>query len=394
MSQRLENGFLRGFCKYLEETEVPSVFALWSAISTVAAVLGRDCFIDMGIFKIYPNLYTVLVGEAASKKSTAISLSSKLLKQIEKPLNLLSQKMTPEALIQGLSEAPLQQEDQILSERAEGYALVSELSTLIDKNSFQNGMIALLTDLWDSPDTFEYRTRSRGKEICHNCCLNILGGSTIQWIKEAIPVVAIGGGFTSRVIFVYQPRSDKLVPFPEVTKEQKTLEKNLVEELEHISHLSGAFHLTPEAKAFYKKDYLEFNQHNEMFDDKHLAGYAGRRHILMLKLSLIISASKRDTRKIIETDLQIALKLLESVEVHLPRVLQAITSEQVGDTCEEVLMFIQKKKILSKSDLMTKFMKKIGRRELGAVLDTLLDCKVIKFEGVDLDNPTIVYVGK
>ena len=388
--QRLEEGFLKEFCTLLDSTEVPSVFALWSAVSAIAGVLGRNCCIDMGLFKIYPNLYTVLVGPAASKKSTAIGVAQRLITQLEDPKNLLSQKMTPEALIQGLAETPTVVTGTTLTTRAEGMAIVSELSTLIDRNSFQNGMIALLTDLWDSPKSFEYRTRGRGKETLHNCCLNILSGSTMQWIKEAVPAVAIGGGFTSRVLFVYHGRSGKLVPFPEITEENKERERLLVRDLNSISRMSGNFKLSPQAKVFYVLDYNKFHSESELYDDKNLEGYAGRRHVMMLKLGMIVSASKRDTMVIHESDLQISLRLLESVEKTLPKVMQAITSEAIGETCEEVLLFIQKKKVIKKAQLIKKFMNKLSKKDLEVVLDTLIECQIIAVEG-EFANPTIVY---
>jgi hypothetical protein len=281
-----------------------------------------------------------------------------------------------------------------MKERSEGTVIVDELSTLIDKNSFQNGMISLLTTLWDSPSEFEYRTRARGKETLRNCYLNILGGSTSQWIKEAVPVVAIGGGFTSRVLFVYKEAPEKLVAFPEMTPENRTRGLKLMGDMNRIASLRGAFRMTPQAKMFYSQDYEKWAHESDMIHDKNLSGYAGRRHTMMLKLGMVVSASKRDSKVIHESDLRIALKMLESVEETLPRVMESITSEQVGDICEDVLRFVKQKKIIKRSQVMRKYANRLSSKELGVILDTLIEMRVIVQEGTDLNDMTIVYIGK
>ena len=65
MARRLSDGIINAFCDYTKDTEIPTVFSMWAAMSTVSAALGRDCFIDRGPFVIYPNLYAVLVAGSA-----------------------------------------------------------------------------------------------------------------------------------------------------------------------------------------------------------------------------------------------------------------------------------------------------------------------------------------
>jgi hypothetical protein len=206
----------------MEETEVPQIFSLWGGISAVSAALGRDCFIDQGHFTVYPNLYIVLAaGSAKCRKSTIITVVKQLLDAIEPPIHTLSQKSTPEALIGALCGMEAEGESRIIS-RATGVAVVDEMSTLIDRNSFKSGMIAILTKLYDCGD-FDYRTRGRGLEIIREPCLSILGGSTLQWIKEAIPIASIGGGFTARVIFIHQDEPADLIPWPVRSPEMRQL---------------------------------------------------------------------------------------------------------------------------------------------------------------------------
>ena len=114
MSRQLDEGILKAFCKYTQNTEIPSIYALWCAISTVSVSLGRDCFIDMGHYTIYPNLYIVLVaGSGKCKKSTSIGVAEYFLNRVTPEIRIFAQKATPEALIGALSKLKGDEENNI-----------------------------------------------------------------------------------------------------------------------------------------------------------------------------------------------------------------------------------------------------------------------------------------
>ncbi|MHA2068623.1 MAG: hypothetical protein ACXABY_30030, partial [Candidatus Thorarchaeota archaeon] len=226
MSRMCKSGIIEEVCKYCEETEIPSTFALWTSIFMVNEALGRDCFIDQGHFTVYPNMYVVLVaGSAKCRKSTSINIATKFLRQVVPEIKILSQKMTPEAMISALSGR--KKEDSQIIEEAVGCFINDELSTLIDRGTFTSILIPVLTKLYDCED-FEYETKARGQERVKNPCLSIYGGSTVQWIKEAIPVHAIGGGFTSRIVFVYRASRERSIAWPTKSEINATREHKIV----------------------------------------------------------------------------------------------------------------------------------------------------------------------
>jgi len=372
MSRKLPDGILKAFADYTKDTEIPSLFSLWVGISTISSVLSRDCFLDLGHFVIYPNMYIVLVaGSAKCRKSTSIGVGRKFISKVTPRIKILSQKMTPEALIGALSGMTSEGDSKIVNE-AEGILIVDELSTLIDRNAFKCGMISVLTKLYDSED-FPYETRGRGVEYIRNPCLSILGGSTIQWIKESVPSEAIGGGFTSRVVFVFKDSIEKLVPFPHMSNETKELGKLIEHDLNEVAKMRGAFALEPKAREVYEKEYVRFMRNSSLFEDPNLTGYAGRRHITLLKVAIIISASVRDDRNIDEIDMKIAIDVMKMVEEDMPKVLKAIRSEFVGDVSEEVLKLIMKHGVIDRSSLVKKMAYRLSSQQLNIILDTLLE---------------------
>lgn len=394
MKRKLPAGILRGILTYCEDTEVPGVFALWAGISAISATLGRDCFVSQGHFVVYPNTYIVLVaGSAKCRKSTAINIASRFIESVSPKIKTLSQKMTPEALIGTLSGTLGGEEGStIITAHAEGIAVVDEMATMIDANAFKSGMIPILTKLYDCED-FQYETRGRGLEEVSNPCLSILAGSTLHWIKEAIPQVAIGGGFTSRVVFVYRDTVEKYIPWPTKNDTNDKLKSDIIHDLNLVGKLRGPIAFTEEAKKFYSDEYVRFIKESRFYDNKNLAGYAGRRHVLVLKLSMICSAAENDSRLVEVGHVKIALGILEDAEKTMPDVLAQISSEPIGDVCEEVLTIIRTRKSVSRRDLLLAMRHKIIARDLDVIVDTLAEMGVVN-STVSGKNINYMYTGK
>ncbi len=340
----------------------------------ISSVLGRDCFLDMGYFEVFPNLYIVLVaGSARCRKSTAIKIGQKILKNVKPSVNMLSQKMTTEALIGALSGMSAQDETTII-DKAEGLFIVDELSTLIDKGAFKSGMISVLIQLYDDDD-FSYETKSRGKEEVHNPCLSILGGSTLRGLKESIPLIAIGSGFTSRVIMVFREKRDRIIPTLTMSPENMKRAEDITHDLGEIGKLRGPFVISEPAKKLWEDAYIKWegNYSNSLFDVPNLAGYAGRRMNTLLKVSMVMSASRADSRIIDERDFLMATKALELIEADMPKILQFVTSEVVGDIFEEIVGLIVSRKVISRPELIKHMRHKLTVSELDSVLAGVLE---------------------
>ncbi len=372
MVRQLEKGILDALKKYTKNSEVSALFMLWTGISAIASALGRDCYIDMGYFTIYPNMYIVLTAcSARCRKSTAIRIVSKFMQKCDPKIKILSQKTTAEGIIGNLAGLTTDGDNMIINE-ADGVLIVDEMVTLIDRNAFKSGLIPILMKLYDCDD-FTYETRGRGIESIVNPCLSILGGTTIENIKESIPIAAIGAGFTSRIIFVWNDTLEKYIPFPTLSKEAKALEPKIQNDLNDVVKMRGKFSLTDEAVDVYTKEYTKFMKHSKMFNDPNLDGYAGRRHVNLLKTSMAISASTKSTRVIDRVDMKISIAVMEMVEKDMDKVLKSVRSEFVGEVGEEVLDIIRSYKVIPRSTLVKKMAYRLTSQNLNVILETLLE---------------------
>ena len=83
-------------------SEAPLVFHTWSAIAVVAASLKRNVFVGRGTYKLYPNLYTVLVGRPGIGKGSAMHPAESILKDADTN-HIMSDRMTIEYALERMA---------------------------------------------------------------------------------------------------------------------------------------------------------------------------------------------------------------------------------------------------------------------------------------------------
>ncbi|GAH58202.1 unnamed protein product, partial [marine sediment metagenome] len=57
-----DRGFLRDYIDIFSEiTDTPKSFLFWGAMTTLSTILGKNCFVDWDIRKLYPNIWSVFL---------------------------------------------------------------------------------------------------------------------------------------------------------------------------------------------------------------------------------------------------------------------------------------------------------------------------------------------
>ncbi|MEG0454236.1 MAG: hypothetical protein RR559_02605, partial [Bacteroides sp.] len=222
---------------------------MWVAISAIAAVLQRKVWLDWGnIF--YPNMYVVLVAPPGrARKGTAIAPMLKFLTRLSIPL--AAESITREALIQAMKEA----ESVVTLKNGSSLVHASltvvspELTVFLGYNN--NTLLSDLTDWFDCRDTWQYRTKNSGTDDITGIFLNLLGATTPDLLRTTLPLDAIGGGLTSRMIFIYERDKGKVVPLPFLSADDKQLGEDLLHDLSNINTLKGSFSATPAFLSYY-----------------------------------------------------------------------------------------------------------------------------------------------
>src|ERR1700748_677909 len=75
----MDGDFFDLYLKYVENTESPTFFHRWSAITGIGALLGRQYYLTHGHSKLFPQQYVMLLGSPGTRKSTAIKMFKELI---------------------------------------------------------------------------------------------------------------------------------------------------------------------------------------------------------------------------------------------------------------------------------------------------------------------------
>lgn len=375
MARKCAN-WIDSYMEYTMEQESPKCFHQWVGIAMISAVLGRNIYIPRVKYTTHPNLYIILVaGSAKCRKSVSISVGKDLLYGLKEPPTIFAQKITTEALIEALDKSKK-------NDCCFGLILASELSVFLGSDAIKSGIIPALTDLYDSPRDWVYHTRGRGKESLHNVTLSMLGASTKDWLRASIPAEAIGGGFTSRIIFVFEDEPSKLVLFGAGDAHLQTLKSDLIFDLEDMRKIRGEVKFTDGAKGAAWEWYQE--ESCKIHDEK-VDGYFGRKHDTMFKVATILAVASSSDLLVCEPHIHKALELLERNEQYLNSVMESVVSTSFGGNTDKIFHMIKKFRDISHVELLGKCWRYSTATEMAEIMKTLVESGEI-IEYLDKNN--------
>jgi len=394
--RKLDGSWLKHYLDFTKGMESPEIFHFWVGISLIATSLGRNVYLDRGYFKLYPNMFIVLLAESEEcAKSTAIRIGvDKILRadDMEGCPMIFAQKATPQALVETLvDETGVPDADMVINKNAEVYVTASELAVFLGKKEKNSELLTMLTDLYDCPDKWAYKTRFKGWEQVVNACLNMVAGTTPKWLRLTIPSDAVAGGFVSRLIFIYVNHTDREFPHPEYGDAEERLRIKLVHDLSLIRRIKGPFKWGPGTKEWYA-DWYKVNAARLR---KAPELYVRRKKDLVLKLAMCTSASKSDDRVISISDLETSVAAVNKVEEYLPVAIALISSTTMGDDTRKVLEIVRRELKVDHSGLLRRLWHVLDAKRLGEIILTLEESGLI---GTELDTKTHAksykYIGK
>ena len=317
----------------------------WSAVGTVAGALRRRVWIDMKRFQWYPSFYIIFVGPPGIvAKSTTIDISTDLLKQVP-GIKFGPNAITWQALVTAFAAASESFEYQSEWHPMSPLTLVaSELGSLL--NLQDKEMVNLLIELWDGKKSYEKITKMSGNDTVEAPWINLQAGTTPHWVADNMPQAMIGGGLSSRCIFVYGDTKERYVAYVDemVGKGDVKLRSQLISDLEQIAMLCGPFLIDAKARTWGRDWYERFwKDATSRMDDQMLEGYAARKQTHMHKVAMVLSASRGHSLTITEDDLQLAETMLIDIEADMHRVFSRIGRTEDSMQAERFIEFVRRK---------------------------------------------------
>lgn len=366
---RIFDNWLDAFMEYSDNCESAKLLRYWTGISAIASVLKRKSFLEWHT-RLYPNLYIVLVSPSGGRKGTAMKWALPMLETLN--IKMAAEAITREALIRELSKST----DSYLTATGETFHHCSltihaqELAVFLGQSNLQ--LLSDLTDWYDCRSMWTYRTKNVGTDIIEGVWVNLLGAITPSILQNSLPQDAIGGGLTSRMLFIYAPGMEKAIPLPFRTQANIELGTLLTQELETIGLLHGAFKPSEEMLDTYASWYTQHVKSPPMGQEA-FAGYNERKATHLLKLSMIMSASRSSSMEISVEDFKKSRHALGVIETYMPKVFQGYGRRENADVLQHVIDYIIGKGKVGRKEIVRRFMADLTFMQIDEVVNTLCE---------------------
>jgi hypothetical protein len=337
--------FISSYINYNAGTEVPNTFSRWSVMSGIGALLSKNYYFKHGHFRINPNMYCMLIGEPGTKKSSAIKLVKKLLIQAnfnhfapnktskEKFLAKLAEQVAPDTAADFLEQNIFGGSDIESKGPIECAIFSDEFNNFLGTGNLE--FISLLGELWDHEGVYVNELKNSKSDAIPDPIISILSGNTQTGFNAAFPPEAIGQGFFSRLLFVYCDTVREKVTFPEEPAEEAT--NYLLRHFQEIrSKVIGRATYSKAVHDLIDKIYKSWNP----VPDPRFSNYSNRRFAHLLKLILIVSASRLST-KIEEQDVIYANTMLTHAEYFMPKALGEFGKARNSDITHKIIQIIE-----------------------------------------------------
>lgn len=382
---RLNEDWIKSFLAYSSYGEAPLKTLFWTGVSTIAGALRRRVWIDQKYFQWTPCFYVILVAPpGVISKSTTANIGINLLREVP-GIKFGPDVVTWQALIEAMAGANEAAYDAVTDTYLPMSAITicsDEFGTFLDPTD--RGMVDALVSLWDGKKgVFTKVTKSSGNDSVENPWINIIACTTPGWIKGNFPEYMIGGGFTSRCIFVFAERKRQLVAYPALSAPADFEEKReaLIHDLEQISLMIGEYHLTAEAvkwgTQWYEKHWDERPAH---LDDERFGGYIARKQTHIHKLAMVLSAA-RSSELFIEQDvLSMSSEFITALELDMPRVFETIGMTDKTRGMNDLVRIVLTKREMRLTDLYRMLFSKMSAKEFDEALNSSVMAGYIRLE--------------
>lgn len=341
------------YFKYVEKTEPPLIFHRWSLLTTLGAYLGRQYYFPFGEFRIFPNMYVMLIGDPGTRKSTSIKLAKKIAGNAGYETFAAERTSKEKFLLdlEGLEadDGSVKDQNAVMKnlfgdgyeggEPKEVFVCADEFNDFTGAGNLE--FFSLLGSLWDWDDSvqpFRQRLKTSRSVSIYQPTVTILSGNTHAGFAEAFPPQTMGQGFLSRLVLVYGESSGKKITFPE--KPSESLRTELTDFFQKIkSTVVGEATMSDKARGMLETIYRTFIG----LDDSRFKHYSTRRFTHLIKLCLLCSATNMRTEIRVE-DVLMANTILTYTEHKMPQAMGEFGKARNADVAARIVSILSEAK--------------------------------------------------
>ncbi len=384
----MDADIFRNYLLYTEETEPPTVYHRWSYLTGLGAIIARKSFFAHGHFRIFPTIYTMLLGEPAARKSTAIKMMKKLFTasgydtfaadKTSKEKFLLDLEGIDETIdteVKGKNGKPTYDAvtaDNLWGSSGEGeprevFIVADEFNEFAGAGNLE--FYTTLGNLWDfdcKEQPFTQRLKNSRSLSIYQPTISILAGNTPELFARAFPPEAIGSGFLSRLLLIHGERSGRRITFP--PPPSSILGDALTRYLQKLRVFEGGEMERTQTATSMLEDIYQ-GEESIYIPDVRFKGYNNRRFTQLLKICTIIAAAKFQ-KEITDQDVLHANTILTHAEILMPKAMGEFGKSKNSDVANKVVGLVEQATApLSVLKIWTQVRRDLGKE--GELVDLL-----------------------
>lgn len=369
--------FLPKVLEQTAEAESPRDFFRWSALAAIAAVLKRNVYIDRYYFKVYPNIYVILVAKSGLRKGAPPAMAAKLVNAVNNT-RVIEGRSSIQALIQDLANAWVPEGQNKPMTDACGFLVSPELAAAMIEDP---QAMTIMTDLYDSQyhEKWKNRLKGSGLETLEHPTITWLAASNMELLKTIVTQKEIYGGFLGRTIMVTADKKNRINSL--VNRPDKYIDyDDLTADLREISKLSGPCTLTELAKKHFD---LWYNKVASTQSEDTTGTYE-RLDSHVLKLSMLLAAGNKCSLEIDEDIIEEAIELCAPMVKSASKTTQGQGKNPLADVAMKFFQDLVVKGEASRQETLRKYWGDLTANDLDTIVDTFSQAGAIKTVNRDM----------
>ena len=345
---------IRDYVKLAKGNESPEIFYLWALLSMSGQITSRNTYMQFGRFKLYSNLYVMLIGNSGVRKSFAIKESKQFLEAINTNIVCMADKVSAiQTLMYTLAKQKGTSKDENLPLEdyfdldldvngnikgglpANGYIASDEIADFFGGEIVD--YVKLLGVLWDIDRDYVYNTRHDGEIVITNPHIGVLGGITPGMFNTLFPTDIAEQGFLSRLLLVASDRPSKRFSIPQ-EPDQRVVSR-IQESLAQLQTLKGQIQISEDVYKIQDEIYKNWKMDMPL----RLQAYPNRRHTQLLKLVMAVAATRMSIKPSKE-DIITANTILTFAELQMSNAFGEYGKNKTSSTQDAIMQLLRSSK--------------------------------------------------
>jgi hypothetical protein len=370
------SSWLETLLSMTDEAESPAQYWRWAALTAISAVVKNNVSLNRHIYRLYPNIYVILVGKSAIKKGPPIALARNLVTRVDNT-RVIGGRASIQGIVKELASTYTTSKNRTITDNS-GYIVSSEFaSSLVEDPAATN----ILLDLYDGDyhkDGWKNTLKGSAQETLVNPSITLLSGSNETNLKDIIGAKERTNGFVGRIFFIPASRRhtiNSLVYAPKVGLDSALLSEYLKE----LAQITGEFEWSEKGGSFYDDWYRTLAKQIDE-DDSDETGTTNRLGDHVLKVAMLLHLARCKSLVLEKRDIDDAIEACQpfikaAADITLG---QGTKKDKISPATLLKDILSAKDYTLSRETWARKHWRDISINEFDSLVDTLKQTKAIE----------------